>query len=338
MIDLRTTQGGAETWGYGSSAPLRTTQAGAEAWGSSVAAGLRTTQAGAEAWSACLAPPVRVSQAGGEAWGTVFAPQVRASQAGGEVWIDVARSTLPPPPATPTLDGSGTGIASNLSQVSASLTTTRTNDIICAVAYVEKPGGPPAMLGVSAPGLIFSRRAATPIQTTPAQGQGVLELWWAVASAPLSAVPITAAYASSFDDAALLVFGASGCDPASPWDADPSLPALYAGDGGAAFPFISTQGPALMIFGQATSNPWTADRQGPPVNFSLVGQALNPGAIDYANLAVAAEPAARQSSATFNWHPGITRMSAILDALAPGTGAGPPPPAAGLRGFAVIMS
>jgi hypothetical protein len=83
------------------------------------------------------------------------------------------------------------------------LTTTNSPDVICVVAYAEKAGGAPTVTGVAATGLTFARRAIS-----NASGAGCLELWWALASTPLTSASLAVTWSAAFDDCAVVAFTA----------------------------------------------------------------------------------------------------------------------------------
>lgn len=101
------------------------------------------------------------------------------------------------------------------------LTTTLANDIIVVLPYNELNAGASAVASVTSPGLTFARRAQS-----NDTGNGSLEMWWALATAPLTATVITVAFAGAFDDAGCVAFGVNGCNLAAPWDTNGSLPKI----------------------------------------------------------------------------------------------------------------
>src|SRR5215471_2398125 len=126
-------------------------------------------------------------------------------------------------PAPPSVDGASvSGIQSASGPVVTSgLTTTNPNDIIIVFSSLEGPGATlvPSVTSVTGGGLTFTRRYRNAMVQGPAQ-----EFWWALSPSPLSNVPFTITYAGSYDDAACLAFGVSGCNVTTPFDPNSSLP------------------------------------------------------------------------------------------------------------------
>ena len=158
----------------------------------------------------------------------------------------------------PTLDGSVNGIGTSTTTVSAAaLTTTGTNRIICMLVYIEHNTTRLWVTGVSGGGLTWNKR--TQATTFPGSGAATstyinqtLELWWAVAPSILSGVVVTATANTTFDGAAILVWGVAGCNTTNPWDANASLAAKQTNIGFTA-PSLSnistTQANDFLIFG-----------------------------------------------------------------------------------------
>src|SRR5215469_16508618 len=110
--------------------------------------------------------------------------------------------------------------------VTAGLTTTSANDIIVVVSSVEgRTVTTPNVTSVTGGGLTFSLRSRNNLDTGGAStGNPSCEVWWALASSPLSSSAFTVNYASTYDDAAVIAFGVSGCNTSAPWDSNVSLP------------------------------------------------------------------------------------------------------------------
>lgn len=216
----------------------------------------------------------------------------------------------------PTLDGSATGISGGSSPLVATLTTTLANDVIVVVAMGEQSGGGPALASVTAPGLSFAQRVRS-----NASGRTSLEVWWAIAAAPLSAVAITATFVAAVDDAAMAVFGVNGCDLTSPWDSNTSLPAKQSFTAPAAISFsgISTSQPHdLLLAMVANSSPSLGTA---PTGFARLASALNGGGAQWGYACVDTMAVSTpEVSATFTWQAGISvggasGAEAIFDAL-----------------------
>lgn len=120
--------------------------------------------------------------------------------------------TLPGVPAAPTLDGSATGNAAASTTVTASITTTKTNDIVIACVFVN---GSPATVTPSGGGLSWNTRI-----------NGVNKVWefWALAASTLTAQTITITFNSAMT-AGLIVSGWNGCNTSNPFDPGASPPA-----------------------------------------------------------------------------------------------------------------
>ena len=112
------------------------------------------------------------------------------------------------------LDGSAHINSSNSASLGVALTTSNSNDIICVVATVN--GAP--VTSVTASGLTFTKRANA--GTTSAFQ---IELWTAVATSPLTALTITTTQTSSAF-ITVDVFGISGADTSTIFDANAALP------------------------------------------------------------------------------------------------------------------
>jgi hypothetical protein len=121
--------------------------------------------------------------------------------------------------AAPTLDGNAHGQHSGGGNATATLTTTKTNDIIVMMVYNELNAGASAVSGVTSPGLTFAKRSSS-----NGTGNGNLEIWWALSAGILTAAVLTVAFAATYDNASLVAFGVNGCKTAAPWDSNVSLP------------------------------------------------------------------------------------------------------------------
>lgn len=138
------------------------------------------------------------------------------------------------------IDGNATGSNSTgtaTSVVSGTLTTVNTNDIIVALAF--NSNAPNAILrtvsSVTATGLSFTKRSAIANST----GFFDLEVWWAPATSTFSGT-ITANWSGVVDDTTINVFGVSGANTSTPWDANASLPkTLSSPTGSAAAPSVT---------------------------------------------------------------------------------------------------
>jgi hypothetical protein len=126
----------------------------------------------------------------------------------------------------------------NATSVSISITTSNANDVIVVVPVCN--GGPVISVTASAAGLSsFTQRSTT----TP--GTFTVEIWYATATSPLSAVSITVTQTSSalID---VIAFGVTGADLHTVWDTNGSLPAINSSSGGVT---ISTSARGTMAIG-----------------------------------------------------------------------------------------
>lgn len=215
--------------------------------------------------------------------------------------------------ASPTLDGSATGIKSTTNNNSATLTTSNTNDIICVIAYCEKSPTPPSVTSVTGGGLTFQKRKALLYAVSD------LEIWWALAPSALSATVITANYSASFDDASMIVFGVSGCNTSSPWDGNASVPATYTAGANGTPSFTGTSTSSaddFLIFSWGAE--WSGTSTAVATGFTNIATSQNSGGGLFSSAGVAYERvSAKQSSATFTWGGSIngTDVVSIFDAL-----------------------
>jgi hypothetical protein len=127
-----------------------------------------------------------------------------------------------------TIDGSGaTAIATAVTSVSAAITTTNANDIILAFVHAGAlgTGGAATVTSVTAAGLTFTRRASDYRGSTAPWN--TVELWWAPATAALTAKSVTATLSRTIDDCSIQLVAVSGCGSMSnPFDVNGSLPAV----------------------------------------------------------------------------------------------------------------
>jgi len=228
----------------------------------------------------------------------------------------------------PVLDGSATGVSQSTTTVAAALTTTGTNRIICALIYFELNAGRLWATGVSGGGLTWNKRT----QATTFQGSGqatyngqTLELWWALAPTALAAVTMTATCSATFDGAAMLLFGVSGCNTTNPWDANVSL-AARATNFFATVPTFTnistTQANDFLIFGFGSNGNQTIGTV--PTGFTSIGARVNGSppvnfaAVGAASLGVTVA----QTSQTYAWGSAFTTAAnaVIFDALTADTG------------------
>lgn len=225
----------------------------------------------------------------------------------------------------PTLDGTATGIAGGSSPVSATLTTTTANDIICALVFIEAPTANRWISGVSGGGLTWAKRTqATGFAASGFNAAQSLELWWALAPSPLAAVTITATMSGAYDDAAILVFGVAGCNTTAPWDANASLAARLSFFGATVPTFngiSTTQANDFLIFGFGSGASQGIGTV--PTGFTQIGATINGGGARWASIGAAyRNVTSAQSNQTYAWGSVFASggNAAIFDALTADTG------------------
>lgn len=200
--------------------------------------------------------------------------------------------------AAPTMDGFATGVANNAATVTATLTTTNANDIICALFYVAvNSGTKPTINSVTASGLTFQRRAQS-----SGSPRGRIELWWAVASSALSSKTITVNVTGTYDDAALLVFGVNGCNLTNPWDSNASLPKTASSNAEMTFTGISTSGANNLLLFLGGTNGGQTTNPPPPAGFTFIGRAFTNAGVSW-GVSVGNQKGvtSQQNNATFSW-------------------------------------
>lgn len=216
----------------------------------------------------------------------------------------------------PALDGTATGQATGGTTVSATLTTTSANDIICALVAIEKASTALWLTGVSGGSLTWNKR--TQATLLPPLGGNPLstELWWAVAPTALSAVTITATANAAIDDAAILVFGVSGCNTTNPWDANVSLAARQIATSPLSFSGISTtRANDFLIFGWGSNGGNAIGTV--PTGFTVIGNRNNGGGSLFASVGAAYQAVTSvQSNQAYAWGSSLSGVSyGIFDAL-----------------------
>jgi hypothetical protein len=223
-------------------------------------------------------------------------------------------------PVAPTLDGYATAQANTTTSVVVTLTTTQSNDIICVLTAIGDEGSVtvPSVSSVSGGGLTWHKRAEANSGGIGSTGQS-MELWWALASSPLSAVAITVTYPSAFDDVGVIAFGVNGCYTASPWDSNGSVPAGSTNTTASVTPSftVSTSNVDDFLIFAASTNSSTSNTTLYPSGFTGIANVSNGGGARYQNVGVCYKGVtAQQSSQTFTWGGSIPNSSASLfDAL-----------------------
>lgn len=165
------------------------------------------------------------------------------------------------------LDGHATGSWSSGTTITATLTTTNTNDVI--VAVVGTVGNVTiTVTSISATGVTWNGSAR---KTLAFSSHGDLEIWYGTAAANLSAVTITVNLSGSTLSAGNVnVFGVSGANTGSISDANASLPATGTGASGTAptVTGVSTSNANDMIIGGCGIAGNTTETAG--TNFTLI--------------------------------------------------------------------
>lgn len=177
--------------------------------------------------------------------------------------------------ASPFIDGFNSGIASGTNVKILTLTTANANDLIAVVSYCEANSVPgPAITNISSPGLSFVARSGNP---SAGSTIGRLEIWYALASSPLSSQSITINYISTFDDCSAIVFGISGVIvPTSPLDPSVTILKKQSNSGTFAPSFTvtttNTDDIEIVAYGSALSTNPTL-----PAGFTQIATANNGG-------------------------------------------------------------
>jgi hypothetical protein len=212
----------------------------------------------------------------------------------------------------PTLDGTATGQSSATTTVAATLTTTNTNDIVCALVCVEKLSTLLYVTGITG-GVTWQKRSQTTLTDLS------LELWWGVSAGALSGVTITATFNAASDCAAILIFGVSGCNTAQPWDNNLTLPnRMYTALAIPSVGNISTSNAnAFLIFAFGTKSGLTSTIGTVPTGFTQIGFRANGSGSRAATVGAAYRGVtATQTNQTFAWGSNLNSPAyALFDAL-----------------------
>lgn len=235
-------------------------------------------------------------------------------------YVGYVQRNIPASAASPVIDGSAHNIWSGGATGSANLSTTSTNDVILAyIVYEINSGTMPTVTSVTSSGLTFVKRSS--VLNNPGGGrQAAVEVWWATAATTLSSQTITVTLSSSIDDAGVAVFGVSGAgDPTNPWDSDPSLPSVGAGNPGPISLNYSTTDPDDLVIWCEGGN--AGGNTSAPSGFTTIANLVNGGGALFADLATAGE--AQSVAASGQTVVGTSTLTnircAIVDAI---TGAG----------------
>jgi len=167
--------------------------------------------------------------------------------------------------------------------ISVSLTTTKANDVIIVEPSAEDVfhGVIPTVSSVAATGLTFTQRS---ISSLGSPGFIDLELWYAVASSAFSgSITVTFSDSSGTPDAlALVAFGVSGANTASPWDSNVAVPRVGSGQtsGPPSVSGVSTSNADDMILGLAARGNTGGTNPGSETagsGFSLINSVISAG-------------------------------------------------------------
>lgn len=240
--------------------------------------------------------------------------------------------------AAPVLDGNGNSSTSgspnnpaNTTTVSALLTTTGAG-IVCAMYYADANGGntghAPALTGMAATGLSFTKRWAFPAGTT---FHGQMEVWTAPSAGAITAKRITATAAGNFDNGALIVWGVSGAN-ATPFDPNVSLPntSTWTQTPNVNDPPAMTQSTTnandLIIFAVASDHSTTFTN---PTGFTTIDTVQNGTGALWAYMQIAYKAVTSvQSGVTLTWGNTLTATSSGIAAVDALTADAPPSPTA----------
>jgi hypothetical protein len=124
------------------------------------------------------------------------------------------------------LDGHAKGSANTaVTTATATLTTTSTNDVIIACVTVNAANSTAVQVSSITDGasLTWTRRSQTGGVDSNSHYDD-LECWWAASSGTLTSDAIVAHASASTDTIGILVFGISGANTSTPFDANASLP------------------------------------------------------------------------------------------------------------------
>jgi hypothetical protein len=181
------------------------------------------------------------------------------------------------------IDGLATSHSVSSSVISASLTTTKTNNII--VAIVTSFGSATTVTGVTATGLTFTKRLSTGVLGIGGGNNQDIDVWWAPCPTVITSKSISATYAGgnpSFPG--LVVFGVNGASLANPWDTGTSGVVNHSTSAGAT-PTVSglnTNNPNCLILGAcALNDSATGDLNKPGTGFTdLINNASTSAAMN----------------------------------------------------------
>jgi len=168
-----------------------------------------------------------------------------------------------------------TGGSTATIQISTSLA----NDIVVLEIYQQNGlNAAPTVASVSGGGLTWAKRSSVQ-DPNASHVQPRMEVWWALATTPLSAVNVTVTLAATTGTWALNIFGVPGLNTSSPWDPNSSLPgSSYANSGQPPnITFSTTDAPTILLafFGDLHNPPCLTTAA--PIGFQMLAIAGETG-------------------------------------------------------------
>jgi hypothetical protein len=153
-------------------------------------------------------------------------------------------------PFTPLLEGvNAAGQTTSQSTIAANLTTTHSAQLVMAIVARNSNVAVNSIAGTGTTGW-------TKYSSTFSQGSDdYVDIWYGVAASPLSAISITATFASAVANSALIVAGVVNGNTSAPFDANGSIPSTNGGSGfatviGTGITTTETKGLGLLVTGQ----------------------------------------------------------------------------------------
>ncbi|MDE1860637.1 MAG: hypothetical protein KGH72_02860 [Candidatus Micrarchaeota archaeon] len=149
------------------------------------------------------------------------------------------------------IDGASNDSFSSASSNSVKLTTYNSSDVVVVLVGFET--GSSTAQSVSSisdtAGLTWQKRSAV-TQASDINGYyNDLEVWYAIASNPLSNDAITAHLSGTINEGTIIAFGVSGANTTSPWDTNALLPVTTSNSAGPAEIYISTSNANDILLG-----------------------------------------------------------------------------------------
>lgn len=210
---------------------------------------------------------------------------------------------------------------------SVTLSTTNAGDIIVLCVYSEDnghAGGPLVVNAVSSTHTTgWTKRASTTSPDNVQNGAGAaLDVWYGVASAPLTGEVISFTFSGTVDDWGAVCSGWSGVDQATPWDTNVAIPASNTSNAGTTDPSVtgvstSANNTVVLAFAGSTGNGNFSNPSSAPSGFSGQG---TPGSTGGGRLFAECYGAyqaqtAPQSGITVAFTTAVSGWISIVDAL-----------------------